>query len=140
MSNTRNITMIVVSVILFVLLTPGVLITIPPFRITEIKWAATDPTTLLPVLIHGIIFASILVSLKSYAKKVEKKAKATGQSLIKTVAANITKNVQSVASKVTGGAIASPSPSAVASPAPTVTPTAPVTATATATPATSPKK
>jgi len=154
MSNTRNITWIVITVILFVLLTPGVLITIPPFRITEMKWAATDPSSLLPILIHGIIFASILVSLKSFVRKVQKKAKATGQSLIKTVATNITKNVKSVASKVTGGAISSPSPSPVASPTPTVTPTTSPTVTptpnkpvttatsspATSTPATSPKK
>lgn len=157
MLTTRNISMIVLTVVLFILLTPGVLVTIPPFRITGIAWTATDPLTLLPLLIHGTIFAVILVCLKKYVKKEQKVAKATGKSLLKTMATNLTKTVKSVASKVTGGIIASPSPAPTVSTAatttsspPVATPTKPVatpttspaatSTAATSTPASSPKK
>jgi hypothetical protein len=152
---------IVLTVILFILLTPGVLVVIPPFRLTEVKWTATDPLSLLPLLVHGVIFAVILVCLKKYVKREQKVAKATGQSLIKTMATNVTKNIKNVASKVTGGIVASTSPAPTVSPAsatttttptpttpskpvttpvttPTTTPTRPV-ATPTTTPTTSPK-
>ena len=155
MLSTRNISMIVFTVVLFILLTPGVLVTIPPFRITGIAWTATEPLTLLPLIIHGTLFAVILLCLKKFVKKEEKIAKATGKSLLKSIATNLTKTVKSVASKVTGGIVASPSPVPTVSTAATTTsspPVAPPTASpaatspaatspaATSTPATSPKK
>ena len=161
MLDSKSMSWIVLTVILFILLTPGVLVVIPPFRLTEVKWTATDPLSLLPLLVHGVIFAVILVCLKKYVKREQKVAKATGQSLIKTMATNVTKNIKNVASKVTGGIVASTSPAPTVSPAsatttttptpttpskpvttpvttPTTTPTRPV-ATPTTTPTTSPK-
>ena len=128
MLNSRNISWIVLTVVLFILLTPGVLVVIPPFRLTEVKWTATDPLSLLPLIIHGVIFAVVLLCLRKYVKKEQKIAKATGKSLIKTMATNLAKTVKTVASKVTGGAV---SP---ASPAPTVSSASSVTTTATTTP------
>ena len=156
MFDSKSVSWIVLTVTLFILLTPGVLVVIPPFRLTEVKWTATDPLSLLPLLVHGIIFAVILLSFKRYVKREQKVAKATGQSLIKTMATNVTKNIKNVASKVTGGVIASTSPAPTVSTAsstttttpttpskpvttPVTTPSKPVT-TPTTTPATSPKK
>jgi hypothetical protein len=124
MFSFRNISWIVFTVALFVILTPGVLVVIPPFYISEIKFAVTDPLSLLPLVIHGLLFAVILLCLQRYVKREQKIAKATGQSLIKTIATNITKTVKTVASRVTGGAVSSASPAPTVSSASTVTTTA----------------
>jgi hypothetical protein len=138
MLDSRSISWIVLTVILFVLLTPGVLVVIPPFRLTEVKWTATDPLSLLPLLVHGTLFAVILLSFKKYVKREQKVAKATGQSLIKTIATNVTKNIKNVASKVTGGIVASTSPAPTVSPASATTTTTPTTPTTPSKPVTTP--
>lgn len=166
MLSFRNISWIVLTVALFVILTPGVLVVIPPFYISEIKFAVTDPLSLLPLIIHGILFAVILLIIKKYVKREQKIAKATGKSLLKTMATNVTKTVKTVASRVTGGIVSSASPAPTVSsassvsttasrPVTTATPSKPVTtptpsrpvtvatstvASPTSTPATSPKK
>jgi hypothetical protein len=134
MLDSKSMSWIVLTVILFVLLTPGVLVVIPPFRLTEVKWTATDPLSLLPLIIHGALFALILLSLKKYVKQEQKVAKATGQSLLKTMTTNVTKNITNVASKVTGGVVAPASPAPTVSAASTTTTSSKPVATPTTTP------
>ena len=139
MLSKRSIPWIILTVILFILLTPGVLVVLPPYHITEIKWNTTNPLSLLPLLIHATLFAIILYIMQRFIRKEEKKAKATGQSLFKTITSNISNKIKNVVSKVTGGIVSPASPTlTVSSASSATTPTSPVSPSKPVTTASSP--
>jgi hypothetical protein len=57
--------MIVAATILFVLLSPGLLLTLPPIGK---KWYRTGQTSVQAILVHAIVFAVALYALKKYGK------------------------------------------------------------------------
>jgi hypothetical protein len=50
-------------ILLFILLSPGVLLTLPPIGG---KWWMTGKTSMAAVLVHAVVFGLVLYLLKSY--------------------------------------------------------------------------
>ena len=102
----KNIIWFVVSIVFFVLLTPGVLVTIPSWTLTGITIGpafSNGAVPWVPLVVHALLFAFLMQIISKFIKDEKKKAKDTGKSLLsvlKATAANTVKKVGTAVSNV----------------------------------------
>jgi len=93
----------IASLVLFVLLTPGVLVTIPSWTLTGITIGpafSNGAVPWIPLIVHGLLFAIVMNIVSRFIKKEQRKAKKTGKSLLSVLKATASKTVKKVGTAV----------------------------------------
>jgi hypothetical protein len=93
----------VVSIVFFILLTPGVLVTIPSWTLTGITFGpafSNGAVPWIPVVVHALLFAVLMQIISKFIKDEKRKAKETGKSLLSVLKATASKTVKDVGNAV----------------------------------------
>lgn len=103
MFSEKEIIWFVVSITFFILLTPGVLITIPSWTLTGITIGpafSNGAVPWVPLAVHALLFSVTMQIVSKFIKDEKKKAKNTGKSLLSVLKATATNTVRKVGTTV----------------------------------------